>query len=279
VLPTFVVDVNCKAIKINFDDALWDKPTIPEFDTTISLASFDTAAMLSIAQTTGLLGIKLPSVNAAWPKPDETTTFDCGGASGADCFPDQDGDGNPGVTVRFAPLSGTYSMAEGAPYKCGTGGDFEYTSAPLSIGAGAFGAAGAEFAHFGTRISVGGNAQLSECGQAAGAATTAATVPSRVFDCVLEQGKNGNGAPCMPADAEFIDQNTPNYHVLGAGETPPATWIHNREKTLGGEKDPSVNLLDRSPSVGPRFSLVRLADTDASVTCDQVRSAAFPPLQ
>jgi hypothetical protein len=279
-LPTFVVDTTCKATKITFPDALWDKPGIPDYYTTGSVTGFDPGDMLSVAKRTFLLGIELDDINGEWPKPSETVTFACKSGKGVDCFPDQDGDDNPGITVEFSPLEGTYGEAEGAPYKCSNGKEFTYRSAPLSLIGAATGAKGAERAFVGLRLSSGADLEISsDCKGGTGQGVTADSLPSRVVDCVHEPDASGKSTPCTEAEALFVDQNTPNYHVLKEGEVPPATWLLPRERAKDGTKKPDVNVLDRSKSKGTRVTAIRLADVGKDISCEDVRAAEFPAFE
>jgi hypothetical protein len=98
-LPPFVSYAACDAFQISFPDELWDQPTMPTFTTTGSTTGFEPGDVLSLAEAAGLVGISLNDVNATWPTPMETGNVTCPEGSGADCFPDHDGDGNPGISV------------------------------------------------------------------------------------------------------------------------------------------------------------------------------------
>jgi hypothetical protein len=240
-------------IQIVFPDELWDKPTIPAYQTTASYDGFDAGSTLTIAKTVGLLGISLTAPDATWPTYDMTaTTFMCaGGMSGAACFPDSDGDSKPGITVTIqqtgTPPSPGYLPPSGSAWK--------YVPAPTSV-LDALGATGATSVYTGLRTRVGGSGKLgSDCKTGMGAAD-ADDFESRVIDCVKSDGTAcGN-------DATFVDQNTPTFHVLKMGATPPSPW----------SADAAV---DHTASTGPQSSVVRLGDSGASFTCADVR-AAFP---
>ena len=69
----------------------------------------------------------------------------------------------------------------------------------------------------------------------------------------------------VAAERDFVDNSAPNYHILKAGEKPPADVID----PLTG--DP----IDQTPSVGAKSGLVRLGDLGSDVSCAQVRGASF----
>jgi hypothetical protein len=77
---------------------------------------------------------------------------------------------------------------------------------------------------------------------------------------------------CTADEAQFVDDNVPQYLVLSKDETPgdsmpPLGW------TLAGRD------IDKSASPGPRSALVRLGGSDmAEPSCEMVRNAAFPAL-
>jgi hypothetical protein len=242
-------------IQITFPDDLWDKPMIPDYMTTGHTTGFDPGSTLTIDKTTGLLGIDLASVDAAWPSYDQTPNFMCsGGKTGAMCFPDADGDGKPGITVKIQltgmPASPGYDSANGDPWA--------YVPAPTGIPE-ALSKAGADTVYIGLRTKVGGSGAIgSDCKSGMGSAE-AEDFESRVVDCV-----GSDGTPCTPTGASFVDQNTPAFHVLKMGDTPPAMWMMSANAAI-----------DKSASMGPQSSVVRLGDVGETFTCEQVR-AAFP---
>jgi hypothetical protein len=270
-LPPFYVDSVCKVIQIEFPEAMWDSPEMPTYITRANVTGFDPGEILRVATVTGLLGINLSAIDAVWPTYQETATFACGGLVGKDCFPDQDMDGRPGVTVHMNP-GGTITNA---PYACGSGSAWKQSASPLSIGNAAFNLPGATRAHIGLRMALGGEGKIGDdCARGVGIGTSSADIPSRVYSCVVE-----NGSDCDAAEAEFVDQNVPSFHLLQSGQTPPAapTWQHVRENPVAPFV-PKVTL-DRSASVGPRTRMLRIADLGQPVNCAQIRDAALPPFE
>lgn len=263
-LPPLYADLNGGVIQITFPDEMWDKPGMPVYPATGSSTGFNPGDTLTIDPTAGLLGIDLGPEGAAatFPGYMQTTTFACtDGKTGADCFPDQDGDGNPGVTVKM--------QLEGTPPDPGyqSISAWHYIPAPISLGSGAF-EMGAETVYIGLRTSLGGSGLIgSDCMSGSGAAVAEDFI-SRVFACVMN-----DGMPCSETGGEtdgvgFLDKNTPTFYVLKPGDVPPEKWKHAR-----AEVD---SLLDRTPGKGPQSSMVRIADLGSEVSCADVRNAAYP---
>jgi hypothetical protein len=166
----------------------------------------------------------------------------------------------PGITVKLQQDGTPMNL----PYACGQANTpWKYVTAPIS----ALGAldpnGGAVDTYIGLRTRIGGSGKIgADCKSGTGAAM-ADGFESRLYGCKLK-----NGMDCKNADATFVDQNLPNYHVLAAGAVPPAEWKHVR-----ADADAK---LDRTPSKGPQSSVVRVADLGGTVTCAQIRATQFP---
>jgi hypothetical protein len=260
-IPPLLVDATCKAIQIVFPDEMWEKPGMPKITTTGSTTGFNPDDVLTFAKAAGVYGIELKDPTVKWPTFMETANFACASGTGAKCVPDSDGDGKPGITVT---LKQDGSPGPG-PYTCPLGAR-TYIPAPIdTLQAALDPEAGAVETYIGLRSSLAGGGKIgADCKSGTGPAQAEA-FESRLIDCKLK-----SGMACTPANANFVDQNLPNFHVLNVGDMPPATWKHPRSD--------ADTMLDRTPSKGPRGSLVRLADPGAAVTCEQVRKATFPPL-
>jgi hypothetical protein len=255
-LPPLYADVNSGVIQIEFPDALWDKPGIPDYVAMGSTTGFGVGDTLKISKTVGLVGVDLMTADAAWPSYTQTTTFPCKAGMGAMCFPDMDGDGNPGITVTIK----TDGTPPPAPYTSLSA--WHYIPAPTDLGTGLLGD-GATKVYIGLRTQLGGSGKIgADCASGAGVAE-AENFESRAIDCVMK-----DGSKCNSAGSEFVDKNVPAFHVLQVGQKPPATWVHTRPE--------ADMLLDRSASKGPQSSVVRLADLGGTVTCEQVRGAQYP---
>ena len=277
-LPPFTSDVTCDAYQLEFADAIWDKPDMPTFETVGSTSGFDPGAILSIAQVAGLVGIKL-NAGAAFPTSTETGTFACEGAMGLGCFPDQDGDGFPGVTV---------SLKTGSEYKpsgCGLGGANAYTyrGSPTSLDVGAAGGTGsgvrAAQVHVGLSTMLGGAGTIAaDCASGKGDAMAPEdAIKSRVASCKVDPASLPSGDTahanndCDSTEAQFVDDNVPNYHVLQKDEMPPAGSMLNWPLSKAGSE-----LMPATASKGPLSAVVRLGDLGGTFTCADVRAAAFP---
>jgi hypothetical protein len=168
-----------------------------------------------------------------------------------------DEDGNPGITVTIKQ-DGTPPPG---PYAPGLG-EWHYIPAPTSVLAGSL-MDGATKVYIGLRTQLGGSGKIgADCMSGTGPAE-AENFESRTIDCVMK-----DGSKCPDGDVNFVDQNVPIFHVLKAGEVPPANWKHSRP-----EADAK---LDRSPSKGPQSSVVRLGDLGSTVSCEMTRNAQYP---
>ncbi len=265
-LPYFLNSANCTALQIQFPDDLWDKPGVPTYTSKASTTGFNPGDTLTVARTSGLLGIDL-DMGAAFPDATQTAIFTCqGGAkTGADCFPDADRDSHPGVTVTFLDDGSTVANPI---YTCPLG-PFTFRPAPLSVGGGVIMAGNlvASRAYTGLQTALGGSGKIaSDCNSGVGPATAAKDLPSRVWDCLHK-----DNSACSTADAQFLDKNTPRFHVMQVGDVPPSTWKHQLAA--------SDAKLDRNASVGPRSAVVRLGDLGAAVSCADIRNTTFPAFQ
>jgi hypothetical protein len=260
ILPPLYTDAVNRVVQIQFPDPLWDAEGIPSFETTGSVTGFDPGSMLVVDQTTSLVGISLADKEGAWPEYTATASLDCGdGKTGEACFPDIDGDGKPGITATM--------KLDGTPPSPGYLDGWEYTPAP-TVETDALTGDGASEAYTGLRTRLSGSGTIgADCKSGVGNAT-GQDFESRVYGC-----KTKAGADCSPAQSEFVDKNTPIFHVLKVDEAPPATWKY---EGLNTEIDAKLN---RAPSKGPTVASVRLGEPGQAVTCADIRAAAYPAAQ
>jgi hypothetical protein len=224
---------------------------MPSFASDARTSGFAPADSVSVDSIDALLGIALADDAATWPSYAETPRVACANGTGADCFPDQDGDGKPGITARVK-LSGD-SPEPRYPRR----GGWRYVPAPTDPSPEFFGN-GATQLYLGLRTTLSTSHPIgSDCQGGVGTAD-ASDLQLRVLDCAMR-----DGTKCSVAGATFVDQNAPSFHVLQRGETPPARWKHRR-----ADADAK---LDRSASLGPRNTTIRLGDLDATVGCADVR--------
>lgn len=259
ILPPIYADLAGGVVQIIFPDDLWEKPMIPTFTTMGSTSGFDPGALLTVAKTTSLVGISLTDIEATWPKNTETTTFKCAEGMGMACFPDLDGDMKPGISVQFQ----TTGTPPDPGYERGNGQPWVYINDPYDTSLNT--AVGAKEVYIGLRTRIGGSGAIgSDCKSGNGAADVD-DFESRVFDCT-----GADGMPCTPDQAAFVDQNTPAFHVLKAGATPPLdVWKFYLNPTADSKRNVT-------PSKGATSSVVRLGDAGANVSCADVRAAMYP---
>ena len=258
-LPQLYIDAEGGVLQLAAPDAVWDRADMPVATTTARVQGFGEDEQVALDKVSPTLGIELDRA-ASWPSYDETAFVACGqGRTGQACFVDQDGDGQPGITLTVqstdAPGDALYGHPNGWRYT-----PMPTSPAPFVVGAGA----ARVFAALRTELTLPSlmGALGADChGDGETQPATAQDVLLRVFDCTMR-----DGAPCGVAAATFVDQHIPAFHVLAAGEAPPATWKHLRHDADA--------LLDRSPSQGPRSTTRWLADSDQNPSCDEVRSVA-----
>jgi hypothetical protein len=278
-LPPFVASASCAAIQIQFPDSLWDNAAVPDYKTTGHTTGFGVGDILTVDKTTGLLGLSL-NAGDMFPDYTKTPTVSCAAGMGklwtdgqapttadAPCFPDQDGDGNPGITVNFKDdKSKIAGPGYGCPDANSQGMDYTFNGAPLSLGSIIPGpTTEAHAGWIGLQTELGGSGKIKDgCASGVGVAEAGAGLPSRVLHCIhITDSSN-----CTQADSAFLDKNAPNYHILKAGETPPAEWKF--AGALNGVRD---SKLDRSASLGPRSSVIRLGDLPAGADADAINTA------
>lgn len=283
-LPAFVSDTTCDAYQLQFADEIWDKPDMPRFTTTGTTSGFNPGDTLTIAMASGLVGMKLDDTTM-FPTPDTVTTFKCNGGMGTgltDCFPDQDGDGNPGITVDLK-LTGSYEppncgkdMPNKPACQCNNGlMDLDYTfrgsptSLDLTAGGGSGGGVRTKQVFVGLLTTLGGMGTIADdcmSGMGDGIAPEDA-IKSRVAACTVDPSTLPSGDTshdmnaCSGDEATFVDQNVPNYHVLQKDQAPPDLDYPNGQK------------VDPTKSMGPKSSVKRLGDLGKPFTCVDARNA------
>ena len=259
-LPPFFSSILCEGFKPTFPESLWESGGVPGFDFTGRYECAAGGCVLAVDPVNYLLGIELNNPVAPWPAADQTRRLRCTAGSGADCFPDHDGDGQPGITVQL-PTGG---MMPGDGF-CSSG--YQFSAAPLSASIAAVfdGVHRADRMNIGVRTRVGASMRLSDdCDSATGSALVE-NINSRAISCVIQPGtynfpdfrRAGANEVCSVDEAQFLDDNMPVYELLAAGEIPRAL----------------LDLRDRSASKGPDIRLVRLGAATDTFSCERVREA------
>lgn len=249
-MPLFRSEIACSTFQLDFSGVAWDGPAMPSFHTVGRSNGFEPGDILLTHPTTGLLGIDLDASTGPWPTNLRPPVCN-NGQTGGVCFPDHDADDRPGITAKLARI-GEVDAAGGA---CAEGIPYTYAGLPLDPSASALqpDSQRAETLALGLRTRIGTEGTISsDCQRGVGDAT-AGTLDSFAFDC-----STGDGTPCLPSQAAFIQDSSPQWHVLAKGEVPPA---------LEG--------IDPAPSSGARATLVRLGDRDQNFDCIAVRTANF----
>ncbi len=261
-LPAFYSTTLCEAYQPVFPTAMWESSAMPQFNFTGHTQCLQPGCIESIDAQTVLIGIELSNPEAPWPT--AGAQLSCPSGSGAQCFPDHDGDGLPGVTVQVA----TSGVATG-----GTGCSNKYANkgAPLSASPAAIidGVRRTDRISIGVRMKLGGSVKLGDsCDQGRGSGI-AEFVNSRAIGCMVEPGTYnfpfgfqaaGPNQACQASEASFMDANLPLYTILAVGQAP----------------DAKLKLADTSASPGPLVGMVRLGPVGAAASCADVRAASFP---
>jgi len=249
-MPLFRSEIACSAFQLDFSNVDWDGALMPTFHTVGRASGFEPGDSLLTHPTTGLLGIDLDAISGPWPtnlRPPSCNNGQTGGV----CFPDHDADGQPGITATLTRL-GELDAAGG---ECAEGIPYTYAGLPLDPSASALqpGSPRAETLALGLRTRIGTDGAISsDCQRGVGDAM-AGTLDSFIFDCWA-----GDGTPCLASQAAFIQDSSPQWHVLIKGEVPPV---------LEG--------VDPTPSTGSRALLVRMGDAGEVFDCADVRAVSF----
>ncbi|MFI5306093.1 MAG: hypothetical protein ACHQ53_01995 [Polyangiales bacterium] len=262
-LPPFYSTTLCESYKPQFPTTIWESKKLPTIPLSGRYQCLNPGCILTLDPKTELLGIDLTNPEAPWPSPTDTPTLQCMLGMGAACFPDHDNNMLPGVTVTLL-TTGMAPMGTGCQ-----GQGYLYQGAPLSSSPAAIfgGVRRADRVLLGTRTKLGGSGKISaDCNTGAGSGV-AEFVQSRAWGCFVQPGTAnfpdapaGPNVACQAAEAQFLDENLPIYNILAVGQKP----------------DSKLNVVDTSASKGPLFSMVRLGKPGDSVSCEDVRNAAYP---
>lgn len=251
-LPASYAYASSKVTQLGLPSEAWDQSSMPRWSTRL-YANRETS-QLELAFPL-LLGVSLGEPGAAWPSYEQTLEFDCGaGQHGKVCFPDHDGDGQPGLSLQAR----TQGEPSDVPYPACGEWRHAAPSADSSVWlAGRASELGVAFVGLRTALQLFLSPSESY-GEGTGSAL-AADIVTRSLDCQLADGE-----PCSDYEATVVDARSPSFHVLAEGETPP--------KGFRDSRDFIDEALDRSPSRGGQLAFKRLPDSAAS-TCAPVRAS------
>lgn len=249
--PALTNDASRAVYQLGISDATWDRPSMPTILTSAQVSGFGHSDRMFFEPIASSLGIQLSDDGGDWPDYQDTPFFSCPNGRGSECFPDQDADGRPGITLRVQSMGS-------APAPSGSGCDsFRYAPLPTSS---SYAPLGARELLGGLRLQLRGAQPIGDDCNGGTGTMDAAEIALRVLDCVEDDGR-----PCNAAAATYVDQNLPHFHVLSAGEAPPSTWRDARPQADAA--------LDRSPSAGPQQTALRLGDASDQLGCSDVRAA------
>jgi hypothetical protein len=206
-LPPIYIGSNGGIVQLVIPPTTWQRRGMPEYTAHVR-ASGPESSEFSIDRITAMLGIELASNDAPWPGYIDTPFVTCGGGNaGSSCFPDQDEDGEPGISLEVrlgGPPPSAASIRRGG---------WSYTPVPTDLSLLYLGT-GATTLFAGLRTQLGGAYPAgSDCNGATGEAE-AGDVALRVFDCRMVDGTR-----CTPNAATVADQNMPQFRGQGAQNT------------------------------------------------------------
>jgi hypothetical protein len=279
-LPLATSEVGCEVYELSFDDAIWDRPSMPRFLTSMEQVMLSPGATMALAPWVGLLGLDLLDSSGPLPTEEQLDTFACTNDVGTACFHDHDQDGHPGLTLRTRNDQATFV----GPYgdgKCSSGREYRFFGLPVTVD---ITAAGGNYPHRAAEIYVGMRTHAGIAARVApNCASATGTSSSLWFDllgtnCTVDSSslhdmdpRHGSGDfSCDDYERGFIASTVPAYRILQAGEAPDATmpplgWV------MAGRDIP------KDPSHGPRSGVMYIADlAEAEPSCATARATIFP---
>jgi hypothetical protein len=203
-LPPLYSKATGEIVQLAVPRAAWEQSSMPELTARVRSMSREEPGFEIVSPMIAMLGIELASSDAAWPSHDDTASVSCGeDRSGADCFPDQDDDEFPGITLRTVLSGPTPSEAPSRK------GGWHYAPLPSELSFPLAGY-GASTLFAGLRTKIGGTYGVgSDCNGGDGAAE-AGDLELRVFDCAMV-----DGTACTVGDAAIVDRHMPVFHASG----------------------------------------------------------------
>jgi hypothetical protein len=258
-IPNFSNSMLCESYRTTFEDIMWVSDKMPKIPVTGSLSCTHPGCTMNVKPITASIGIELLDDDSLWPTAAEATTVKCAKGTGEQCYPDQDDDGRPGISVSL-PTTGmddTMSSSRACPF------GYSLSATPLSANIAAIfdGVYRSDRMSLGVRVRLGLSALLTDDCRFKDSTGFADYFQSRLVGCLLKPGSRnlfsapaGKNVPCNKNQVLFINEALPDYAILGMGESPPT----------------NLSLRDRTPSEGPRFRLIHLADVGENVSCEDV---------
>jgi len=172
-------------------------PAHPRLSTQFRATDLGPRAQLSHAPLDLFLGVE-PAADSGWPTYADTPFFACGSErQGSACFPDADGDGEPGITIQ---LPGSADGEHGCDTRVsGLPSDVAPSPGPR-----------VSALYLGLRTQLRGSFTFDPGCEAGVGTAEAEDVALRVLDCSLD-----SGARCNPRQATFVDQHAPTFKSQG----------------------------------------------------------------
>lgn len=188
-IPSFSSDTIMEQYAARFRLPMWDAPGMPSWPLQLHADCFEMGCPLKSDGLNALLGVDLPQPDAAWPTDRKDPQLS---------FPDQDGDGQPGLTLDM--------LNEGG---------FSYPPVNLTTWS------RAKTLMLGIRVTMQFDGAFESCDRFSGLGL-GSKVETRAATCFVE-GAFGSEAECSKtdpplsvADANFLDGNLPKWTVKSA---------------------------------------------------------------
>ncbi len=189
--------VNNEKVNLVFNNLdIWDGPKMPTFTTNGTQGGFSVGSSISIPPAVGILGLSKTSsfanLSTAWPAPSQQdTTAGTWPQFMSSNLSDDDGDGNPGITIDSSNTS-------------------PYSYVPASLG---YSVAYADQVYIVSRNEIGLTGTVTSCGHSAGTAQVK-YFENHVVGC--HDGPNSTGPNCEQTSGiivggGFIDANRTIY--------------------------------------------------------------------
>lgn len=296
-LPPFRAVAKCEAYEANFSPTgwnnidmipvtgRWDRDGRDPTDLFLQPPGYST-----LDSQTVLLGINVTNPAGTWPSASQIQTGDFSwcGMTGANCFPDADKDGFPGLTGVMRIGGAPYDNEGRSDPGC-LGAPREFYGAPPQV-LDALNASAPRIGRIfiGVRVGLAGRIDVPSCDPAASGTGNGVTnlTDGRAWDCEMTPyyecmnpilgmvpcaaGDAGAvlkpAAPCPTSASDFLDSNLPTYTTLQIGEPVPA-MLNGRAVDASGWD------LDTQAGRGTTYSARRLGNLGDAATCEQVIAA------
>lgn len=185
---SFLID---EVYSAHIPDAVWERPTIPSWDLTWNMECRKPGCAMNIEEAVVTLGA-ITTPGAPWPgRRGPLSTI---------ISADHDNDGAPGATF----------LMRDAPERSPMGKTYSHPPVSFALQS----RASELYLAFQARVPV--KAKLSSCDTITGSISQGA-VEARAIGCRAQKPMGGPDADCTSEQIDFVDDNLPNWTVMGGG--------------------------------------------------------------